>query len=118
MDQGIRDTYGQLAMFGQFYDEQPIGDPGPDNLFSFGVYNRGGMTLHALRLEVGDGAFFNILRTFTARFGGGNATTQDFISVAEEISGQQLDNFFDAWLYQMELPDIPQMGLSASDFSQ
>jgi aminopeptidase N len=118
MDQEVRDTYEQLATFGQFYNDRPIGDPGADNLFSFGVYNRGGMTLHALRLDVGDGAFFNILRTFTARFGGGNATTQDFISVAEEISGQQLDNFFDAWLYQMELPDIPQMGLYASDFSQ
>lgn len=118
MDQEVRDTYEQLAMFGQFYDENPIGDPGADNLFGFGVYNRGGVALHALRLQVGDDAFFNILRTYTERFGGGNATTQDFIDVAEEISGQQLGDFFNTWLYQLELPDIPQLGLSASDFSQ
>ena len=118
MDQEVRDTYQQIAMFGQLYPEQPIGDPGPDNLFSFGVYNRGGVALHALRLEVGDEAFFNILRTYTERFGGGNAKTADFIALAEEVSGQQLDAFFDAWLYQMDLPDIPQMGLSAADFAQ
>jgi aminopeptidase N len=118
VDQGIRDTYEQLATFGQFYDDQPIGDPGPDNLFSFGVYNRGGVALHALRLQVGDDAFFNILRTYASRFAGGNATTQDFINVAEEVSGQQLGDFFDAWLYQTDLPDIPQMGLSAADFAQ
>jgi len=118
MDQEVRDTYQQLAMFGQFYNEQPIGDPGPDNLFSFGVYNRGGVALHALRLEVGDDAFFNTLRTYTQRFGGSNAKTADFIAVAEEVSGQQLDDFFNAWLHQMELPDIIQMGLSAADFAQ
>lgn len=118
MNQEVRDTYEQLAQIGQFYNPQPIGDPGADNLFSFGVYNRGGVALHALRLQVGDDAFFNILRTYNQRFGGSNATTADFIAVSEEISGQQLDDFFNAWLYQLDLPDIPQMGLSAADFAQ
>ena len=39
----------------------PIGDPGPDRLFDFAVYWRGGMALHPLRLAVGDAAFFRIL---------------------------------------------------------
>jgi aminopeptidase N len=118
LDEEVSFNYEQLATFGQFYSNQPIGDPGPDNLFSFPVYYRGALTLHAMRLEVGDDIFFDILRTYYGRFRDGNAATADFIAVAEEVSGQQLDDFFDAWLYQMELPDIPQMGLSAADFSE
>ncbi len=39
-----------------------IGDPGPDLLFDQAVYFRGAMTLHALRAEIGDPAFFRLLR--------------------------------------------------------
>jgi aminopeptidase N len=92
------------------------GDPGADELFSSAiVYERGALTLHALRLQLGDEAFFTILRTWTARYGGGNATTTDFIRLAEEISGQQLDDFFAAWLYQPALPDLwPASGAEAT----
>jgi aminopeptidase N len=118
LDNEITANYEQFALFGEFFSDQPIGDPGPDNLFGQDIYYRGALTLHALRLEVGDQAFFDILRTYAGRFAHGNATTGDFIAVAEEVSGQQLDEFFDAWLFQTELPEIPQMGLSAADFSE
>ena len=68
---------------------------------------RGSLTLHALRLTVGDETFFDILRTYYARYQGGNAGTADFIAVAEEVSGQDLADFFDAWLYGEEVPDFP-----------
>ena len=93
-----------------------IGDPGAYNLFAGQVYQRGALTLHALRLEIGDDAFFETLRTYVAQFNDSHATTDDFIGVAEAISGQELDKFFDGWLYQLEIPDIPQMDLFARDF--
>jgi aminopeptidase N len=85
----------------------PPGDPPSDALFNGGVYQRGALTLHALRQEVGDAAFFAILRTFATRFAYGNATTAQFISVAEELSGLELDDLFEAWLYEPELPPLP-----------
>ena len=43
----------------------PPGDPGsPDFMFNGTIYDRGGMTLEALREKVGDFAFFRILRTW------------------------------------------------------
>lgn len=102
---------GQLASAPDF----AIGDPGPDDLFDWAVYDRGALTLAALRLKVGDDVFFNILRTYYARFAGGNAGTEDFQSVAEELSGLPLGDFFDAWLYQTALPDIPELGLTAEN---
>ena len=85
-----------------------IGDPGPENLFDWAVYDRGALTLHALRLTVGDDAFFQILRAYADRYHDGNASTADFIALAEEISGQQLDDLFQAWLYDRALPPMPE----------
>lgn len=120
----IEHTQGRAALDGfieYLYSEvkaYPEGFPAPgnppaDNLFNGGVYFRGGLTLHALRLEVGDGDFFDTLRTYYERYEGGNASTEDFISVAEELSGEELDGLFDAWLYQEDLPPIPPLGLNS-----
>jgi aminopeptidase N len=80
---------------------------GPQFLFTSTVYTRGAMTLQALREKVGDEAFFRILRTWYARYKYDNATTADFVDVAERVSGQQLDAFFDEWLYQQGKPVKP-----------
>jgi aminopeptidase N len=71
------------------------------------VYLRGGFTLHALRTTIGDDAFFQLLSTYVSEFGGGNALTRDFTSLAEDISGQNLDAFFQAWLFDEQLPPLP-----------
>jgi len=91
----------------------PPGEPPADRLFNQGVYSWGALCLHALRLEVGDETFFDILQTYHERFAGANATTSDFIAVAEEVSGKELSAFFDSWLYSKELAPIPAMGLEA-----
>jgi aminopeptidase N len=85
----------------------PPGDPGPDQLFAASVYERGALTLHALRRTVGDDPFFGILRTWTAEFADGNATTDDFIEVAERVADQELDTLFQTWLYEEDLPELP-----------
>ena len=81
-----------------------IGDPGPDDLFAFPVYARGAMTLHQLRLAVGDQDFFTILKTWASSNRGGNVTTPQFIALSEQISGQQLDSLFQTWLFTTTKP--------------
>jgi aminopeptidase N len=88
------------------------GDPGPADLFDYeAVYLRGALTLHALRLAVGDEVFFDILKEWVASQAGGTVTTDEFIAVAEKVSGMQLDALFDAWLFTpgkpAGLPDAP-----------
>jgi len=83
----------------------PPGDPGtPVYLFNGTIYNRGGMTLQALREKVGDPVFFGILRDWAAEHRYGNVTTPEFIALAERDSGMNLQHFFDVWLYQPEKP--------------
>jgi aminopeptidase N len=88
-------------------DTQPILDPGPDRWFAGAVYQRGGLLLHALRRTVGDDAFFEILQRWVVDFGHGNATTEDFVELAEEVSGQELGELFEAWLEGDEIPALP-----------
>jgi aminopeptidase N len=83
----------------------PPGDPGsPAFLFNGTIYNRGGMTLQALRQKVGDFAFFQIMRGWATQNRYGNVSTPQFIALAEQVSQQQLDHFFDVWLYQPDKP--------------
>jgi aminopeptidase N len=84
--------------------DRPPADPGADNLFGATVYVRGALTLHVLRQEVGDDAFFRILRTWVDRYGGTTASTADFEALAAEVSGQDLDDLFDAWLHRPAMP--------------
>lgn len=95
----------------QAFTPNPPGNPLSTNLYTSVIFDRGALTFHALRLRVGDDVFFKILRSYTERFRYGNASTADFIAVAEEVSGQALSGFFDSWLYDLQIPPIPEMGL-------
>ena len=88
-------------------DYAPPGKPEASDPFNATVYVRGAMTLAALRHEIGDDAFFRLLREYVARFGGGNASTVDFIGLAEEVTGKDLGGLFDAWLYAEKTPPPP-----------
>jgi aminopeptidase N len=74
------------------------------------------LTLHTLRLRIGDDLFFETLRAYTGRFHDGNASTEDFVGVAERVSGQDLGDLFQAWLFERPVPDIPEMELYREDF--
>jgi len=70
--------------------------------------------VHTLRYLIGDEAFFKLLRRWIYPdpklekvVDGGQCrfvTTQDFVSMAEKVSGQKLDWFFNLYLYRPELP--------------
>ena len=87
----------------------PPPQPTPVNLFPISAYLRGGWTLHALRLKVGDAVFFDILQTYFAQFSGSHASTEDFIAIAEELSGHDLAVFFQGWLYDQNPPSVPEL---------
>jgi len=76
-------------------------------VFGSSVYDRGAMVLQALRVKVGDTAFFGILRDWAAQHRAGNATTDQFMALAEKDSGMSLKPLFDAWLFGTTKPPLP-----------
>ena len=85
-----------------------IGNPGADSLFEFPVYLRGAMTLQALRAKVGTADFFQILQDWAAQPPPRLGTTTAFITLAEQVSGRQLDTLFRNWLFTSGRPPRPE----------
>jgi aminopeptidase N len=67
-------------------------------LLNSNSYQKGGWTLHMLRAQVGDSAFFRGVRAYYLAHRHGTALTADLQRAVEEASGQQLGWFFDQWL--------------------
>lgn len=77
--------------------------------YSLDVYYKGALMLHSLRFLLGKAALDDILKTFAtspATTYLSAVTTEDFISLTERISEQDLRWFFDRYLYQAELPSL------------
>jgi aminopeptidase N len=110
----LNDWYDRISD-PEFIDAAPdaIGDPSAENLFHEAVYWRGALTLHALRLRVGDEVFFEMIRTYFQRFKDSNAAVEDFIALANEVGGEDLTDLFDVWLYRKVVPEIE--GLPSGD---
>jgi aminopeptidase N len=89
---------------GSAFWDLKIADPGPGHLFDRPVYERGAMTLQALRHRIGSERFGTLMRSWVLRHGGGTAKTRQLKRLAERVSGQQLDGFFKAWLRTASKP--------------
>ncbi|MFF1815907.1 M1 family metallopeptidase [Kribbella sp. NPDC058245] len=83
-----------------------VADPGRDQIFDDLVYTRGAMTLHALRLKIGDKAFFQVLKQWPTTHRHSNVSTQMFIQYVERLTHRDLDGFFQAWVYQPGKPAL------------
>lgn len=103
------DTIAANQAYRQF---PPAGAPKADDLFNATVYQRGALTLHALRLEVGDETFFEIARTYQTQHAYDDAGTTDFIQTVNQVTGRDYTTFLNAWLYDQAMPPIPELGLA------
>ncbi|MDU0367603.1 M1 family metallopeptidase [Microbacterium sp. KSW4-17] len=82
-------------------------DPGPDDMFDDRVYKRGAMALHAVRREVGDAAFFDLLRAWTAEHRHRLVTTDDFRRAVEAAGGGDAATVLSRWIDHRALPPRP-----------
>lgn len=97
--------------FAKAYDDEKdwsgeVADPGRDHIFDDLVYNRGALALQALRLKIGDRAFFEVLTQWPTAHRYGNVSTRQFIQFVERLTHRNLDSFFHAWLYQAGKPAL------------
>jgi aminopeptidase N len=85
--------------------EPPPGNPGNNrNIFAVSVYDRGAMTLEALREKLGNPTFFKIMRGWLAAHRYRNATTEQFTHYASAVAHRDLTHFFYIWLYRHQKP--------------
>ncbi len=95
-----------------------LADPGARDMFDDRVYKRGALTLHALRRQLGDAAFFNAVRAYVAAGTHSLVTPADFVTQLYLVAPgtgdteateatEATDDLLGAWLDRAELPSFP-----------
>jgi hypothetical protein len=89
------ERFHQASWEGEIYD--PVGQGFP--LFAQSVYSKGAWVLHMLRGVIGDSLFFDVLDAYRDRYAGASVVTAGFQSVVDSVTGQEMDWFFDQWIF-------------------
>lgn len=95
----IRDVTSEMGGSVKVYDTTDL-----NAIFSSRLsYNKGAFLLYMLRHKISDSLFFKGVKTYlnTPGVAYGNATTNDFKKIMENVGGQNLDRFFYQW-YEKE----------------
>jgi hypothetical protein len=77
-----------------------------NEIFDIRVYDKGGWVLHMLRGVVGDEDFFALLQAYynDPNHQHKDVVTEEFWELAETVSGMDLDDFFEDWVYGYYYP--------------
>lgn len=75
-----------------------------DDMFDVVSYQKGGLMLHMLRRQIGDDAFFAALKLYLTRHAYRNAEIADLRMAFEEITGEDLNWFFNQWFLKSGHP--------------
>jgi aminopeptidase N len=99
---GLEQAVKDMAVGALAYDSIPLARISTLDMFSpefqSMVTDKGAMILHMLRWVIGEDAFDKTLRDFAKQYAGKPARVEDFQTLAEQDSGQQLTWFFTQWL--------------------
>lgn len=77
-----------------------------EDMFDGVSYQKGGVILHQLRKELGDEAFFAGLKKYLETYQYGTAEAHQLRLSLEEVSGKDLNPFFDQWYYANSHPKL------------
>jgi aminopeptidase N len=77
-----------------------------EEVFDTHTYEKGGRILHMLRYMVGDDAFFKSLQLYLNRYKFDNAEVSQLRKAFEEVTGRDLNVFFNQWYFNNGHPVI------------
>jgi aminopeptidase N len=77
----------------------------PLDLFDRHLYEKGGLTLHTLRVELGDTLFWKGVGLYLQRHARGVVETRDLMRALEEVSGRSLGRLFEQAVYRPGHPE-------------
>jgi aminopeptidase N len=78
----------------------------PDALFDVYVYPRGAATVDMLRFVLGEELFWKAINHYVQKYEWQNVDTEELIDAIAESTGQNLQWFFDEWIYKMGHPQF------------
>lgn len=76
-------------------------------LYEYQTYTRGAQFWEALKIAIGDTAYFEVIKQWQTRYGLTAATGAQLKALAEEISGCDLTAFYSDWILEVGKPAWP-----------
>ncbi len=76
-------------------------------LYGYQTYTRSAQFWAALRIAIGDDAFFALIKEWQVRYAGTSKTTADLKALAEEISGRDITALWNDWILEPGKPAWP-----------
>ncbi len=116
---GIEAYHNFFTGFKDWKNEQPIAprkEMTGSEAYTYDMYSKGGSVLNTLRFYLGKETFLKVLRRWSypdpemekikdggqCRF----VTTDEFLNIAEDVSGKKLDWFWEVYFRQASLPKL------------
>lgn len=78
----------------------------PDALFDAYPYPRGAAVINMIRFTLGEELFWKAINYYVKKHQWQNVETQQLVVAIEEATGQNLQWFFDEWLYKIGHPEF------------
>lgn len=76
-------------------------------LYGYQTYTRSAQFWAALRVAIRDEAYFALIEEWQVRYAGTSRTGADLLALAEELSGRDLDAFYQDWILDGDKPAWP-----------
>ncbi|RYB91725.1 hypothetical protein EUA93_16380 [Nocardioides oleivorans] len=100
-------SWNNTAAASASWTTPPGAQTDPANLYGYQTYTRGAQFWEALRTAIRDDAFFEVVKAWQTRHGGESRSGDDLKALAEEISGRDLDAFWQDWILDGDKPAWP-----------
>src|SRR5262249_30702177 len=78
----------------------------PIDIFDHHLYEKGGLVLHMLRRNLGDGPFWAAIAHYLGKHRTQTVETRDLARAVEAVTGRNLDWFFDQWVAKAGHPEL------------
>ncbi|MDR2749370.1 MAG: M1 family metallopeptidase [Clostridiales bacterium] len=69
-------------------------------------FGKGKLLFHSLRNKMGDSSFLAFLKLYYQTYSFKIASPQNMIDAASAASGMELDEFFNGWIYNRDMPEL------------
>ncbi|MBN2729883.1 MAG: T9SS type A sorting domain-containing protein, partial [Bacteroidales bacterium] len=102
----IRDKHADVLKKAHFDDGAfyPVCNVPHDVTYGTTVYDKGAMVVHTMRHYMGDSLFFDAVHQYTDTYQFDNITCAEMRDFFGTVSGVDLNDFFDAWVFREGFP--------------
>jgi aminopeptidase N len=91
-------NYRRAIVWNRYHD--------PIEIFDRHLYQKGACVLHMLHEELGEDLFWHCIRVYLERHAKGSVVTDDLRRAIEDVTGKNLEWFFDQWVMKGGHPDL------------